>query len=450
MKRMKKAVALVLSGVMLTSLVLCACQKADESEGIETGNGSDSESVTEELWTPPTKLNEDNIKKAQEYCSSVDPEGHEGIVVYLDGIRGESSTIVDDSLIYFDYSSNDGDTFGINVMRDTGEVHLSIYTMYVDTGYAANLEFSLGDFEKTFDKICEDPASVNPYNTSALDSHTEDIKKDFAIIFARMAAFSDVAIPELGMGLKDLGVDFGNKYRKMDPKQLTSKEVEVTNEHKFENGYCTDCGMAWTEYYYDVVGKFMKTDLGNGQHSTPGQGSSAMLSISDQVQYSADNGSRASMYFRHMDIDNDLNITTSDMCHVIASTRKDGVSIAVQYFYELEKRTTDGKTYSYFLGFGAKPGELDKVFESKEAFKDCVDINMSITTREHDSDIDDAWGTMKEEDIRAMMEADGFAYLSKDDIIDRFWDMRSTFFTSLDNGMVWMKTSLKDFGFNWK
>ena len=75
---------------------------------------------------------------------------------------------------------------------------------------------------------------------------------------------------------------------------------------------------------------------------------------------------------------------------------------------------------------------------------------MSITSREHDNDIDDAWGTMKDEDIRAMMEADGFAYLSKDDIIDRFWDMRSTFFTSLDNGMVWMKTSLKDFGFNWK
>ena len=450
MKRMEKAVALVLSGVMLTSLVLCACQKADESEGKETGNGADSESVTEELWTPPAKLNEDNIKKAQEYCASVDPEGHEGISVYLDGIRGDGSTLIDDRLIFFSYQSNDSDSIGINVMRDTGEVSLSIYTMYGDTGYAVNLDFSLGEFEKTFDKVCEDPESVGPYNYDALDSHKEDIKKDFAIIFARIVAFSDVAFPELGIGFKELGVDMGDKYRNIDPKQLTSKEVEVTNEHKFENGFCTDCGMAWTEYYYDVVGKFMKTDFGNGQHTTTGQDSYSMLSSSDQVQYSADNDSRASMYYHHIDIDNDNYITKSDWCYVSVSNRKSGIDIAVQYHYELEKRSDGGKSYEYYLVFGAKPGELDKVFESKEAFKNCVDINMSITSREHDNDIDDAWGTMKEEDIRAMMEADGFAYLSKDDIIDRFWDLRSTFFTSLDNGMVWMKTSLKDFGFNWK
>ena len=448
MKRMKKAVALVLSGVMLASLVLCACNKADKTEG--DGTGTDTKSVIEDIFTPPTKLNEDNIKKAQEYCSSVDPEGHEGVVVYLDGIRGEASTIVDDRLIYFDYSSNDGDTFGINVMRDTGEASLSIYTMYGDTGYSVNLDFALGEFEKTFDTVCEDPASVNPYNTSALDSHTEDIKKDFAIIFARMAAFSDVAMPELGIGLKDLGIDFGDKYRKMDPKQLTSKEVEVTNDHKFENGFCVDCGMAWTEYYYDVVGKFMKTDLGNGQHTTTGQNSSSMLSVSDQVQYSASNGSMASMYYHHIDIDNDNVITKSDMCHVIASNRKGGLSIAVQYFYDIELRAADGKTYQFFLGFGAEPGEVDKVFESKEAFKKLVDIRMSIYSNEHDNDIDDAWEKMKEEDIRAMMEADGLTYFSKDDLIDRFWNMRSTFFMSLDNGMVWMKTSLKDFGFNWK
>ena len=268
--------------------------------------------------------------------------------------------------------------------------------------------------------------------------------------FARIVAFSDVAFPELGIGFKELGVDMGDKYRNIDPKQLTSKEVEVTNEHKFENGFCTDCGMAWTEYYYDVVGKFMKTDFGNGQHTTTGQDSYSMLSSGDQVQYSADNDSRASMYYHHIEIDNDNYITKSDWCYVSVSNRKSGIDIAVQYHYELEKRSDGGKSYEYYLVFGAKPGELDKVFESKEAFKNCVDINMSITSREHDNDIDDAWGTMKEEDIRAMMEADGFAYLSKDDIIDRFWDLRSTFFTSLDNGMVWMKTSLKDFGFNWK
>ena len=175
---------------------------------------------------------------------------HEGVPVLLNGIRGSGSTIVNDSLVFFSYSSLDGDTFGINVHRDSGEVSLSVYSMYVDTGYSVNVGFSLGEFEETFDKICDDPASVDPYSTSALDSHTDDIKKDFAIIFARMTALSDAALSDVGLGLKDLGIDLGDKYRAIDPTQLTSKEVEVTNEHKFENGFCTDCGMAWTEYYY--------------------------------------------------------------------------------------------------------------------------------------------------------------------------------------------------------
>ena len=448
MKRMKKAVALVLSGVMLASLVLCACNKAEETE--VNGNGADTESESEELWTPPTKLNEDNIKKVQEYCSAKDPDENEGIPVYLEGIRGGGSSIVNDRLIYFNYSSNDGDTFGINVMRDTGEVSLSIYSMYVDTGYAVNLDFSLGEFEKTFDKVCEDPESVGPYNYDALDSHKEDIKKDFAIIFARMVAFSDAAFPELGLGLKDLGVDLGDKYRKIDPKQLTSKEVEVTNDHKFENGYCTDCDMAWTAYYYDVVGKFMTYDLGNGQHSTGGQDSASMLSRTDQVQYSANSERYGSMYFHHSDINNDIGIAKDDWCYVDVSSHKKSTEISVSYEYEQEKFAAGGSTYRFHLSFGAKAGEFDQVFESKEAFKNCVKVSLDIFSKDGNNDVFDAWGTMKEDDIRAMMEADGLTYCTQDDIINRFWDIRQNIFESLNNGMVWMKTSLKDFGFNWK
>ena len=57
---------------------------------------------------------------------------------------------------------------------------------------------------------------------------------------------------------------------------------------------------------------------------------------------------------------------------------------------------------------------------------------------------------MKEEEIRQLMEADGLTFLTEDEIIDRFWDYHVNFFTSLENGMIWMKLSLKDIGFNWK
>ena len=75
---------------------------------------------------------------------------------------------------------------------------------------------------------------------------------------------------------------------------------------------------------------------------------------------------------------------------------------------------------------------------------------LTVFNNSNGVDMSDAFSEMEEEDIRVMLENDGLTFYTKDDIIDRFWDLRSTFFTSLDNGMVWMKTSLKDFGFNWK
>ena len=70
MKKMKKAVALLLGCVMLTSLVLCACNKVADFGG----NYTSGHSETEEMFTAPSKLNPDNLAKAQEYCSSVDPK----------------------------------------------------------------------------------------------------------------------------------------------------------------------------------------------------------------------------------------------------------------------------------------------------------------------------------------------------------------------------------------
>ena len=340
--------------------------------------------------------------------------------------------------------------FSINVKRDTAEVSFSIYMMYEDTGYAVNSDFYLGGFEDYFDKVCADPGSVDPYNNSALDTHLDDLKNDFPIHFARMVAFSDEALSGIGLGLKDLGIDLGDKYRNMDPRQLTSKDVEITNEHKFENGFCTDCGMSWTEYYYEVVKKFSNFDLGNGQYSTSGQESASMISRTDQVQYSADGESYGSMYYHHSDIDNDIGTDKDDWCYIDFSNYNKKINIEVFYEYDLKKFSTGGETYRYSLNFKSEAGQLDKVFESKEAFEKCITVSMDIISKDRDNDIYDAWKTMKEEDIRQMMEADSLTYLTKDEFINRFWDLRANFFTSLDNGMVWMKTSLKDFGFNWK
>ena len=445
---MKKIVALLLSGVMLSSLVLCGCTPKETDEKDPAGSvESTTEAVSEapEFW-----LNGENLRKAQEYCASVDPKGDAGVPVFIDGIRGNGSTIVNDDLVFFNYSSLDGDSLGINVNRDTGEVTFSIDMMYRDDGYAAEASFYLGEFEEFFDKVCADPESIELSNKSALNFYKEAIKSDFPIIFSRMIAFSDVALSEAGLGLKDLGIDLGDKYRAIDPKQETSKEVVVTDEHTFENGICTDCGITWVEYYCGLVYKFAKPIVNQGDISISGQKSPSMLSPADELTYSENSGCNARMCYHHVETDNDAGIKKDDYCNIYI-THYGSTEIEIHYLYRQQKFSTGGKCYTYYVIIQAKPGELDKVFESKESLKNHLkDCDLAINPEGQNIETVYVVNEFAKEKVGPLMETDGLTFLTKDEIIDRFWNLRSTFFTSLDNGMIWMKTSLKDFGFNWQ
>ena len=454
---MKKIIAVLLSGVMLASLVLCSCTitKSSEAENSrETGGKEKAETQVEATGTKadkgPAKLDEENIKKVYEYFLSIDPECEEGVILFLDGIRGNGYVHVDDKLIFLSYSSNDYDSFGINVMRDTGEVYFSIDMSYDDTGYSTNVDFPLGGFEEFFDKASTDPASVDPYNTSALGPHGEDIKKDLPIIFSRMIAFSDVAFSELGLGFKDLGIDFGDKYRAVDPKQTTSKEVEITNEHNFVNGFCVDCGLSWGEYFYDVVGKLMHVDLGNGQHYTRGQYSSTMLTPGDKVSCAADKPHFGSINYESRVYDKDKGTSKDEFCYIDYSF--DDSELRTQLYYSISQRllSDNAASYDYTLTVRAKPGEYNKIFKSKDALKKYVDVSLSIRGSDINDYIENAWEKMKEDEIKKKFDSDGLTYYTKDEIIDMFWDHHINYFESMDNGMVWMKTSLADIGFNWK
>lgn len=445
---MKKIVALLLSGVMLSSLVLCGCTPKETEVQITSVPVVESTEVG--FNNPANMLNEENVEKAQKYCASVDPEGDEGIPVFIDGIRGSGSTMVDDKLVHFNYQSLDGDNLDINVHRDTGEVSFSINMRYRDEGYAADASFYLGGFEEFFDKVCADPASVEPSIKSALNTNLEDLKNDFPIIFSRIIAFTDVALSEAGLGFEDLGIDFGDKYRAIDSKQRTSKEVEITNEHHFENGICTDCGITWVKYYCGLVIKFAKPVVNLGDISITGQKSPSMISPADEVTYFENSESNASMCYHHVETDNDAGIKKDDKCYIFIN-HYESTEIEIQYLYKQQKFSTGGKCYTYYVIIQTKPGELDKVFESKESLKNHLkDCTLAINPE--GKRIESVYDVNKfaEEKVGPLMEADGLTYLTEDEIVDRLWTYRSNFFTSLDNGMIWMKTSLKDFGFNWK
>lgn len=456
---MKKTILSVFSILMIASVLFSGCAPANETtveSAEEITVSSDTAAVTEltekEIWTAPTKLNEEKLKLAKDYCLKAEQDGSDGVPVYCEGIRGSGFTDVDDDLIFFNYTSLDSDQFDLNIKRSSGEVSLYFNLGYDDTRYYGNVSVGLDGLEDFIDKAIADPGSADLYDDSALSDHEEDIKNDLPVLYSRIITLADNAFAELGFGLEDLGIDFGDTYRYIDPRKNTSKEIDVVNEHDFVDGYCTDCGMCWTEYYYDVVGQFMGDTSGYDQLTVYLQDSDTMLSRNDFVQSFADNKNYGILLYQHKELDNDKDIDNNESFMIEIADFSGNLVTVAQYVYEqgsfYEGDGIFGFTYQYFIKISEDPGEYDKIFESKESLMEHAEIRLAVNRDDHNEK--NAWDTMTEDEIKELFEADGMTYYSKEEIVDRFWDRRANFFDSMDNGMVWMKTTLKDFGFNWK
>ena len=142
-----------------------------------------------------------------------------------------------------------------------------------------------------------------------------------------------------------------------------------------------------------------------------------------------------------------------ESCYIIVQNY-DGTE-TVSMMFELNEKNrpasgipTDYK-FRYFVYIDAAPGEFDKVFESKESFKNSAKVEVIMA-------LDD--GSLQSEEItdepyevlKPIFDKEGCIYYSKDELLDKFWDDHVTFFTSIDNGIIWFDTSLADAGINWK
>ena len=96
---MKKVISLFVCGAMLASVVLCSCAKTTETEVTEAE--TKTETAEDEAFEVPWahELNEENIKKVQEYYFK-DSGDVECISVFCDGVRGNGISDVNDNIIY--------------------------------------------------------------------------------------------------------------------------------------------------------------------------------------------------------------------------------------------------------------------------------------------------------------------------------------------------------------
>ena len=183
-----------------------------------------------------------------------------------------------------------------------------------------------------------------------------------------------------------------------------------------------------------------------------------LFASGDYVQYSSLNKKVASLMYFPATADK-TNSAEDEMLFIEVenmSTKKKKQNLSVTMTFRLNMKKTrfsksvyDAPKYTYELTIKAKPGQYDKVFESKESLKKYATVNFYVANKKGFQS--SAWGKKANiSKLKASVEKDGCTYYTKDDIIDRLWEHHEGLLTSIDKGMVWMNVSLADVGVNWK
>ena len=449
---MRKAVALFLCGVMMTSFVLSGCQKPEETEIDLTGTLTEPSEQTEPTEETTSEY-ENNFRKVASLYAVKMPNEDKGVRVFADGVRGGGFYSAGSGYVYFGYESLFGESrMEINLDSATLKPSVTFMLSYGDTrfyGRSHDGDVTSDGVEAFIDEIIEGNTDhYEIYDGSALADNAENIKKDLPILYSRFIKLSENAFWEVNLGLEDMGISLGSKYRDVDPAQPLSSEVVIKNEHIFEKGVCSDCGMLWCEYFYKTTGELKKAE--GDWRSVYGQRSNSMFASDDYVQCTASGKDNAEIYYQHR-----LNLsgkTVKESCTVVGQKENKKYKSFIIYDYaQGEFKTDDNSTsykYIYEVFVKADPGSFDQVFESKEAFKQACTVYLFVVG--DDGVGRSVWDLKEEDEIKEQLEHDGCTYFTKDEIVDRLWDRYPTMLESLDKGLVWLDTSLADMGINWK
>ena len=458
---MKKIIAQLLCAAILSSFMLCGCNKPAEttaSSESETQTET-SETVTETEQVPTEteskpEINVDNMMKVADLYASKQPDAKRVEKTFADGIRGGGYYSVNDGVLYFCYSSINGQSsIEMHITSGKREVDVTFSLGYGDKRYYGNGQAGITEIEAFIDDvIANNSEKFRVYDDAALAGYSEKIKADLPVIYSRFITIADTAFSEIGLKLEDLGVNLGSKYRSVDPKQPTSMEPVITNNYKFKNGVSRNGKTLWTAFFYDAVG-----DFGNmkkkGWRSAYGQQSSTMFAPSDYVQYSSSGKKDASLFFMHIDTGKDQLESCSINVNDSSSKKKKRLTTSIS-FKHAQKSISLGRgvvtdKYQYWVTISAKSGQYNKVFASKAAFKKYAKVDLIVFNNKGVGK--SAWGKKANiAKLKKSFAADGCTYYSKDQMLDLVWEQHEAILQSIDNGMIWMNTSLADIGINWK
>lgn len=280
---MRKRVLSVLLATVMASTLMAGCGAMDKGtasednakeESVEdTAETTEEDEVAEVVKAADASEDEDTVEtdielkkktkgstwfdQLREYYDAQRPDGVfedevYSLYEYSDDFRGELSWDLYSTYFEMELYNDDDDNIYVRIDTDENEADLELCIDYDD-----ETSFDISCDELECDKITsilEDISKIDPefvYEDSALEEH--DAQTDALIMYERLIELSDKFMKKAGVGsLEDCGLGL-KSTGKVKASTCLSKEVPyLVNEHKFENGICTDCEMTWSEYMTDA------------------------------------------------------------------------------------------------------------------------------------------------------------------------------------------------------
>ena len=384
----------------------------------------------------------------EQYNSQASGEG-ENVMVYVENIRGNGSYFAyKDGTFHFSYNALNGNyvTLYLNAKKDTA--HFDLYVKEGENSFYTNgNDIAFREISSYIDNLIKGEENYTVFNNSAMENDPDLVKSDLKILYARFLLLWDQAFSDLNPTLKSYGIEFGDAYRDIDATQPTSKEIVIVNEHQFENGVCKDCGMRWTEYLNRTLARMNGEELDEDAvlskwYSNYGQKSA---DCGYYVQYSSNDGMSAELFL--MD-------STEPMLNCRITVSQDGEEPYIHVKFNFEEYTYSvgngmvSSKYRFSLQTGAKPGEFDRIFSSKEAFQEACFADFLYPDK--DNVLIRGWEEMSDEKLEKMLKSDKCVYYTKDEFVDFIWAEHERLLRAIDKGMVWYDTTLADLGMNYK
>lgn len=345
----------------------------------------------------------------------------------------------DDGRTEIEYYSDDGGSMAMAFYRPSGTyLSYSVRGITRDNcnapvigGYDIAIDGSkFAELSKDFYKNSSDYSIY--YGDFDFSEELGTYQDNLYTIFARFGTMSNAALGELGLTWDDLGVNFGEEYKKYDALATLPGTVEkvpmLMEKQTFTDGVSDTTGKTWIETVHDGIMKQATYNSREGEEPTDWFAynearSNNFIDSADYVQIETYDDENTFMAFYHSGGYEDEDRYAS---RVFFITFFEDETVSIRYMYETDFSATNEPgviSSDVRMGFSVlcEPGEIKDIFASEDSLKAAIEKPGCTYYEESE-------------------------YMSNDEMIADFMSNYASYMSSIDDNIKTMGTCMADYG----